>query len=208
MYSSLNDCQKRYIQALRPHIDEIIVDMNEAFRTRKKVTQGELAKEIAKKSNVKSSLVLIGFALLIKEGVILGVVSAKKAGLLKVGHISHNKNYEFGDNPEPKHKRSGSYFNTSKELGDAAKPITNKSYLLSELKKCIKGKCLDCANDSKEEVINCAVPRCSLYSVRPYKTKEQTIENGIQTGYVIESVKEPNNPNQSNKDIVVDVESI
>lgn len=42
--------------------------------------------------------------------------------------------------------------------------------------KAIKAKCLDCCNNSKEDITLCAVEICPLWSVRPYRTKRSEKE--------------------------------
>ena len=42
------------------------------------------------------------------------------------------------------------------------------------LRAAINAKCVDCCCGQKAEVRRCQITACSLWSVRPYQSKEQT----------------------------------
>lgn len=188
MYSDLNDCQKRYLEAVRPHIDLIVSELNTAFASAQNITQTNFCNAIAPKAGMHPDLFKFGFSVLIREGIILGVHCAQRAGMTKISQIQKNSLYEFGECPCA--KKNSKFFKVQESTplenvidqppkekvvkakqDKTVKPIKHQEKL-SLLKKCIREKCLDCANDSKEDVINCVIPSCSLYSVRPYKSKE------------------------------------
>ncbi len=215
MYNDLNDCQKRYLEAVRPHIDSIIPELIGAFKSKTNITQTYFCEICAPKVGMHVDLFKFGFAVLIKENVILGIHCAQRAGMTKISQISRNNSYEFGQCPSA--KKNSKFFKVQetkplenivekipveKQAKDKTtkldKPIKHQEKL-SLLKKCIREKCLDCMNDSKEDVINCVIPSCALFSVRPYKNKEDTesaeveeidLSKGIQIKYSVDLIKE------------------
>lgn len=45
--------------------------------------------------------------------------------------------------------------------------------------KAIKAKCLDCCNNSKEDIVLCTVEICPLWNVRPYRSKQDQEDSDV-----------------------------
>jgi len=175
MFEELSPSQQRYLTCIFPHKEKIkdLLDQK-IFSNGSKTTYRDIAFMLAPEIKMDPSLFLSGFALLVSEGILQGIRSAKRAGTSKSGPLSIAP-YALGKAPEPRNK---SRFFPTKNVQDTIEQLPiiqpesimadKKPSPLSVYKKAIREKCLDC-NSTRENVIKCEVKNCALYHLRPFQ---------------------------------------